>query len=166
MTMSWQDLGGVGDFVSGLGVLATLAYAVVEFRRSRVLREMEASFEGELAWSEFNLAIAQDEDLARIAVRNFQADATPGDFTPGELDRLVFLGRGYFHRLEAQWFVSQRRGLPPEIWQKRRVFARAYIETPMGRVSWGREKALGQVTSAFIAEIESAPLAFEIGGAG
>lgn len=93
--MSWQDLGGVGDFVSGLGVFATLVYAVFEYRRSRVQREMEVSFEGEIAWSEFNLAIAQDEPLSRLAMRNFQPDATPADFTAGELDRLAFLGRAY-----------------------------------------------------------------------
>ena len=162
--MTWQDLGGVGDFVSGLGVFVTLVYAVFEYRRSRVQREMEASFEGEIAWSEFNLVIAQDEPLSRLAMRNFQPDARPGDFTDGELDRLTFLGRAYFHRLEAQWFVSQRRGLPPEIWQKRRVWARAYIETPMGRLTWAREKTLGQVTSAFVAEIESTPLSADAAG--
>ena len=156
--MSWQDLGGVGDFVSGIGVLVTLIYAVFEYRRTRTERQMAASYEGEIAWSEFNLAIAQDEPLSRLAMRNFQPEATPADFTAGELDRLAFLGRAYFHRLEAQWFVSQRRGLPPEIWQKRRVWARAYIETPMGQLTWAREKTLGQVTAAFVAEIESTPL--------
>lgn len=54
-------------------------------------------------------------------------------------------------------FGPQRRGLPPEIWAKRRIWARAYIESPMGRLTWERERASVNLTSDFIRQIETAP---------
>lgn len=153
-----QDLGGLGDFVGGLGVLITLIYAVFEYRRSVRDREMTAAFEGELAWSDFNLAIAQDPVLSELSVRSFMPGASLADFDAKEQARLNFVTRAYLHRLEAQWFVSQRRGLPPEIWHKRRLWARAYIESAIGGEAWRREKAAGNLTDAFVREIESAPL--------
>lgn len=156
--MSFADLGGLGDFVSGIGVLITLIYAVFEYRRGRRDREMSAAFEGEMAWSDFNLAIGQDAELCDLSVRSFNPTAQTEDFTPREAARLNFIARAYLHRLEAQWFVSHRRGLPPEIWKKRKLWARAYIETAIGGDAWRREKAAGNLTDAFVREIEGAGL--------
>lgn len=156
--MTIQNLGGLGDFVGGVGVLVTLIYAFFEYRRNRTEREMQAAFEGEIAWSDFNLAVAEDAELAQLSVRSFAPDAKPEDFTPAEQAQLNFISRAFLHRLEAQWFVSHRRGLPPDIWRKRRQWGRAYIEGGMGRLAWEREKASGNLTPAFIKEIESAPL--------
>lgn len=155
--MTLQDLGGLGDFIGGLGVVITLAYGVFEYRRHRRELEMHTAFEGELAWSEFNFAVAQDPKLAQLSVRSFLPDAKPSDFTNAELAQLSFIGRAFIHRLEAQWFVSQRRGLPPEICAKRRIWARAYIESPMGRLTWERERASGNLTAEFVRQIETAP---------
>lgn len=155
--MTWQDLGGLGDFVSGLGVVVTLAYAVFEYRRRRREIEMQAAYEGELDWSEFNMQTGADPRLASLSMRSFAPDARPADFTSEELAQLNFISRAFLHRLEAQWFVSQRRGLPPEIWAKRRLWARAYVDSPMGRLAWQRERTSGNLTSQFIREIESAP---------
>jgi hypothetical protein len=163
--MTLQDLGGLGDFVGGLGVLVTLIYVLFEYRRSVRDREMSAAFEGELAWSDFNLAIAQDPVLSELSVRSFTPGATLSDFSAGEQARLNFVTRAYLHRLEAQWFVSQRRGLPPEIWQKRRLWARAYIDSAIGGEAWRREKASGNLTEAFVREIESAPSGVSLPGA-
>lgn len=154
--MTWQDLGGLGDFVSGVGVVLTLAYALFEYRRRRREIEMQAAYDGELHWSEFNMQTATDPQLALLAERSFAPDAKPEHFTASELAQLNFIGRAFLHRLEAQWFVSQRRGLPREIWAKRRAWARAYIDSPMGRLTWERERSSGNLTTPFIREIESA----------
>lgn len=155
--MNWQDLGGLGDFVSGVGVVITLAYGVFEYRRRRREIEMQAAYEGELDWSEFNMQTGADPKLASLSLRSFAPDAKPSDFTFEELAQLNFISRAFLHRLEAQWFVSQRRGLPPEIWAKRRLWARAYIDSPMGRMAWERELSSGNLTTDFIREIEAAP---------
>ena len=156
--MTLEVLAELGEFVSGIGVFATIVYALFEYRRARTEREMQAAYEGEIAWSDFNLEIAKDPALASLSVRSFAPDADAAAFSAEELAQVNFMGRAFLHRLEAQWFVSKRRGLPPEIWQKRRIWGRAYIEAPMGRMNWERDKASGNLTPAFIREVESAPL--------
>jgi len=73
------------------------------------------------------------------------------------------MGRAYFDRLQAQRFISRNRGTAPEVWKRQKTWARAYIESPMGRIDWQRQKAMGFLTPAFIAEIETWPLSTEIG---
>ena len=154
--MTLEALAHLGEFVSGIGVVATLAYAFVEYQRHRRESEMSAAYDGEMAWSEFNFEHARDPRLALLVARSFGPEARLTDFTEEEQAQLNFTTRAYFHRVEAQWFVSNRRGLPPEIWHKRRAWAAAYIRTPIGRAAWEREKAALNFTSGFVAEIEGA----------
>ena len=152
--MTLKELAELGEFLGGLGVVLTMIYGLSEYRRHRLESERLASFQSDMAMSDFNLTIARDSKLAGLVVRNFRTDAKPTDFTSDELASLDFMGRAYFHRLEAQWFVSRNRGTPPELWIKQRNWARAYIGTPMGRLDWQRQTEMSFLTPAFIREIE------------
>ena len=156
--MTLEQLAQLGEFASGLGVVATITYAFFEYRGRRRDSEMQAAYDGEVGWSEFNMQIASDPAFAHLCMRAFSPTACLADFTSPEQAQLDALGRALFHRLEAQWYVSQRRGLPPDIWRKRRAWARATIEHPIGRWQWEHEKAAKNLTSDFIREIETAPL--------
>lgn len=155
--LTLENLANLGEFLGGIGVISTVIYGFFEYRRARRDAEMQAAYEGEVGWSQFNLELAGNPSFALLAKRIFNPTARAEDFTPEELAQIDPLIRALFHRIEAQWYVSQRRGLPMEIWLKRRSWARATIETPMGRAHWEREKAGRNYTASFVLEIESAP---------
>jgi len=79
--MTLHDLNDLGGFVGGVGVLATLAYGLIEYRRLRVEAQRTAAFQAEMSFSEFNLAIAQDPALASLVARYHRPDAQIADFT-------------------------------------------------------------------------------------
>jgi hypothetical protein len=154
--MTWEELGGLGSFAGGTGVLATVIYGVFEYRRHRREMEMQAAFDGECGWSQFCLEISMNPAIALASIRGLSEGEAA--FTAEEQAQLSFGSRAFFHRLEAEWHLSKRRGLPADTWSKRRIWCRAYIETPIGRLAWERQRDSGNLTPSFVREIETTPL--------
>ena len=40
--MTFQDLGGIGEFIGGIGVIVSLLYLAVQIRRSSLLDALDA----------------------------------------------------------------------------------------------------------------------------
>jgi hypothetical protein len=154
--VTWEELGGLGSFAGGFGVLITVIYGVFEYRRHRRELEMQAAFDGESGWSEFCLAISMNPAVALASIRGLTEEESA--FTAEERAQLSFGTRAFFHRLEAEWYLSKQRGLPADTWSKRRIWCRAYIETPIGRIAWERQRDSGNLTPSFVSEIETTPL--------
>jgi len=75
-----QEIGNIGDFVGGLGVIASLIYLAVQIRQNtRAVRSSSYHQAAEQTWN-YCLALAQDASLAElIAKQNAGGSLTPAE---------------------------------------------------------------------------------------
>ena len=79
--MTFQDLGGIGEFIGGIGVIATLLYLAAQIRTNTRSVRSSNHQDVQRGGRELMLAIAQDPELSRIwaaGVRDFDS-LTPAD---------------------------------------------------------------------------------------
>lgn len=78
--MNFEAIGSIGDFVGGLGVIASLVYLAVQIRQNtKAVRSSSYHQAAEQTWN-YCLAVAQDVSLAEImAKKNAGEGLTPAE---------------------------------------------------------------------------------------
>ncbi|MDJ0787416.1 MAG: hypothetical protein QNK05_11455 [Myxococcota bacterium] len=131
--MSLQDLGSLGELVGGLAVIISIAYLAVQIRQNTTSVRGATYASIVESVSQFNRAVASDEELARIY------EATVEDFdSVRDLDRvrtsqMLF---SLFRQFE-NIFYQHRRGLiDPVLWPGWRRIMLLYHARPGVQKWW------------------------------
>ena len=120
--MTLEDLGNIGDFVGGIGVVATLVYLVLQIRQNT--RELEHNSEQVRASAELETARlmadwhavgASSPDLVRIWGVHMARGASA--LTSGERGRLVWFVAQYITIVEGLYRQHRRGFLSADSWQ-------------------------------------------------
>lgn len=151
-------LGSYGEFIGGLGVIATLAYLAVQIRQNtRVVRSatLQASTD---AVNQINLAVATDADLVRILSA---ASSTPyAELADADRTRYGFLMLSLFRIREAVFMQHSSGTATDDTWARFEVSTRANLQGEYAR-AWWKSNTLGFTTDfvtyvdTLVAEIEA-----------
>lgn len=153
-----EDLGNLGETLSGIAVVASLIYLIFEVRRNTRSVRTKSAWDGTNSLAELCETIAPNPQLAELVLRAHEPTADPDELTPAEFSQFLFVARSVLFKYEAQWHMWAEGSLSDEMWQSRRLWAKAFISLPVpGRV-WTIEKDSHQYHAGFIESVESADL--------
>ncbi len=140
-----EDLGNIGDFLGGIGIIATFLYLAVQIRentrqlRADAVAARTRSLEGlteELA--DWMGGIINNRDVAELW---FKGLADPDLLDETDRQRFDYCGS----RLIQAWQSQYRRGLQAEdeeTWRTMTKYIHMYMLSPGFRDFWGRSRAM------------------------
>jgi len=160
--MNFEQIALIGEFVGGLGVLATLVFLIFEVRGNSRILKANAKTSGMESAAHYNEMLAQDEVLAGLAHRVLTGE--PFDSLSSlEQCRLTLVLRGIIQRLEAMYFQYEAGLVDGEYWNTRRCWLKSMIDQPSVSKWWDAESLSSQVTNQFIEHINSTRSSFIMG---
>lgn len=146
--MTFQDLGGLGEFVGAFAVVISVIYLAIQIRQNtRSLNSSSYAESAEQAWL-VQLAIAQDGELARI-----WADWIEGkELSREDTVRVESLLSNLFMAGENTFRLYELGLLDSDTWEN--VFLNAYKAFPPIAVERWRQRE-GPITKRLLAYLES-----------
>ena len=157
--MNWDMIGALAELLGAAGVVISLVYLGSQTRSNTQALKASAGFEAAHSWATFNeTAVGWSDDLFESAMKAHDPSVPLTDFSELQVARLAFAWRAIFQKLEGQYFLRKHGYLEPELWEKRRAWARCFINSPLQSRWWEIEKQQLVFTDEFVGAIESADL--------
>jgi hypothetical protein len=161
--MNWDMIGALAELLGAAGVVISLVYLGSQTRSNTRALKASAGFEATHSWATFNeTAIGWSDEFFESAIKAHDHSVPLTDFSELQVARLAFAWRALFQKLEGLYFLRKHGSLEPELWEKRRVWARGFINSPLQSRWWEIEKQQGMFTDEFVGAIESADLLIQI----
>ncbi|MCX2983115.1 hypothetical protein EYC98_19815 [Halieaceae bacterium IMCC14734] len=129
--MTLAELGNLGEALSGVAVLVSLIYLIVELRRNTRTARSNSAWNSTVALAELCEVIADNPHLSELVMKCHSPDTKLEDFTTAEFAQWFFVCRSVLYKYEAQWFLWSEGSLSDEMWQNRRRWAKAFISLPI-----------------------------------
>jgi hypothetical protein len=134
--LTFEDLGNLGDFVGGLGVVVTLIYLATQIRHNTESVRGAAELDAARMRMEWHNVAASHPELADLWERCFR---DPSTVTPQEMAQFLWYISAYFHLLEGLWFQHRRGLLEDDAFQPIRIAIRGLLSNPVIFESWRNE---------------------------
>ena len=148
--MTLEQLGGIGELMGGIAVVASLLYVAVQLKQNTNVIRSSARQSIAARASEFQLAVAQNDELLVVVTKLFRQE----ELSPQEEVRLHFF-LGCLFRATEEAFLQHRDGfLEDEYWNKRGNLMLNYLRYPGILESW-QDRLRTTYHSAFVEWIES-----------
>jgi hypothetical protein len=136
--VTFEQLGGLGEFIGALAVLSSLIYVARQIRENSRATRLAAMQSSMLAAQNVMALQVQDRDLARV-IRVGMTD--PDELTEDELQQFriwLFL----VLRVHEDMFVQHKAGvIDDDTWLARADTLRTIFATPGGRRIWAETTA-------------------------
>ena len=127
--MDIQTFGNIGDFVGGLGVIASLIYLAVQIRQNtRAVRSSSYHQAAEQTWN-YCLALAQDGSLAELIARRTAGET----LTPAEEIRAVSAFQALVFGFENMLRLYEENLIDRDVWENVVANSLVGIGTPQFR---------------------------------
>ena len=154
--MTLEELGSLGEAISGMAVVVSLLYVAYELRvNTRTMRATSAA-EGQESVADFNQTLASDATLADLIARAAE-EGTMAQLSPGEAFRVTVMLRALAQRYESVYFRYEAGLVEERVWAVRRDWMAGFLKTPMAAEWWSQDRQSSMFSEAFIAEVESVP---------
>ena len=153
--MNWEAIGAVGEIVGAAAVVISLVYLAQQTRSNASALRANALWNAEIAFGQINYAHGHDPAMSVLMSRAYAPGAKASDFSETELSQLHFVVRGAIQNLQAQWYLWKEGSLPDDVWDRRRYFARSFIELPLIHSIWQSELEQHVIADEFRAAVES-----------
>ena len=146
-----EDLGNIGDFLGGIGVVVTLAYLAVQIRKNTRSVRSAALDSISTSISEFMDKVAQDPALTKLWF-----DGLSGTIELSETDnrRFNLLLISLIRRWENAFHQSQAGVLESASWSGVRTALTVVFSSPGAQAWW--ERSRGLLSADFVAFAEGA----------
>ena len=163
--MNWDAIGAIGEIVGAAAVVASLVYLAIQTKANAKSLKANAIWNAETIFGEINYSHASNPAFADLLNRALDPDANPSDFTPTEISQLQFTVRGAMQYFQAQWSLWNEGVLPDELWERRKRFARGFIELPVLSSLWAAEIEQDIIAEGFRKQLETvdSPTSVSIG---
>lgn len=130
--MSLSDLASIGSFVSGIAVVVTLAFLVVQTRQTN--RNQRALMQQGRAASQVDLLLRGAEPQFRgVILRVYAGDPTLTDI---EIYTAIFLSLANWRSFEDGYLQHRMGTLDQESFQGDTAIARSLLSQPSERATW------------------------------
>jgi len=163
--MNFEQISMIGEFIGGIGVLATLLFLLFEVRGNTRILKANAKTSGMESIAHFNETLAHDEILSELFERLSSGESLDS-FSRTEQFRLTVAMRGLIQRLEAQYFQYQAGLVDDQYWNTRRTWLKSFLDLPNLSDWWAVESASAQVTDEFVEHINLTKSSFSMGAGG
>jgi len=151
--MTIENLGNIGEFVSGLAVVVSLLYVAYELRSStRTVRASSAALSQD-SLASINDLLASNPELAGIWARAGERGTLEG-LKPDEALRVVVFLRANMQRFESMYFRYEAGLLEERIWKVRREWLAGFLLNPLVAEWWRTDRDSSLFTPDFIADLE------------
>jgi hypothetical protein len=137
--MTFEELGGLGEFIGALAVLASLVYIAREIRQNTRASRLATLQDSLAAVHNIYDAPARDRDLARV-VRIGMAD--PASLTDDEFAQLRWWLLMSFRSAENLFVHFNAGNLDRETWVARAEAISTVLTSPVGRRVWDANSAI------------------------
>ena len=161
--MTLEELGNLGEALSGIAVLVSLVYLIVELRRNTRTARSSSAWNSTVALAELCEVIAPNPQLSELTMRALDSETTPDDLTAAEFAQFFFICRSVFYKYEAQWFLWREGSLSDEMWQNRRRWAKSFVSLPVAGRVWEMEMNQHQYTTGFVESVETMSASGDLG---
>jgi hypothetical protein len=148
--MNWDAIGAIGNLVSGLGVIVTVAYLALQMRQNTLYLQRAEMNAGMSQFSAYRVAIMTSPDLAKIIAE--------GTNRPDALSAPDLM-RARTAIIESIWGVVQtwdrdRLGASTsDHWNRgMQEYVVSLLGTPLGRIAWAGCKE--STPASFRAEVD------------
>jgi len=145
-----QDLANIGEFISGIVVIVTLAYLAIQVRQNTQSLRTENYARALDRISAMQAKLGQDVSFAQLLSRG-ASDVS--QLSTQERIRLSWCLSEFFDALEFMFHAAERGALPEEVWARWSYTAAYWLSLP-GVQSWWRALPM-PYTPAFSAFVES-----------
>ena len=132
-----EDLGNLGDFISGVAVVVTLIYLTLQIRQNTVSVRAATIQSAAQANAEMLDHFVRDPELHRIyqaGTRDFES------LSPEDRFRFASIMGSMLHRVEGMVYQSAKGLLPPESWEGGANRIKGAFALPGTRAWWERGK--------------------------
>jgi hypothetical protein len=153
--INWEAIGAVGEIVGAAAVVASLIYLAMQTRANARSLRANAIWNAETIFGDINYSHASNPEYAALLGRAGSPTARTSDFTPTEISQLHFTVRGAMQYFQAQWALWNEGALPDELWERRKRFARGFIELPVLGELWKAELGQDIISDGFRKELEA-----------
>lgn len=124
--MDLEAFGSVGDFVGGLGVIASLIYLAIQIRQNtRAVRSSSYHQAAEQTWN-YCLAIAQNVSLAEILAKRGAGEV----LTPGEQIRADSSDQALIFGFENMLRLHEENLVDRDVWQNLIANSLVFLSSP------------------------------------
>jgi hypothetical protein len=109
-----NDLGSLGEFMSGLAVVVTLVYLAIQIRHNT--RAVRSSMHQDMVESTLRIAesLSDNENIARIVLK---ADEDYGNLTKEELSRFEAYAERVFGNFESVFYSYRNSMIEEDLWE-------------------------------------------------
>ena len=133
--MTIEQLGSLGELIAAVATVVTLAYLALQIRQNTHATKAASFHAVSDSMNHVNVAVAQDDELARIWVDRCEDRAA---LAPASRHRFDMLLLSYFHVFETVHYQAKVGAGDPVLVAAEEKSLRALLSTP-GVQSWWRE---------------------------
>lgn len=148
--MELQDLANIGEFVSGVVVVITLAYLALQIRQNTKSLRMENYARALDRLATMQASLARDGDMAVLISRGAEDGSS---LSPRERLQFNWFFTEFFGALEFMFHAAEDRALPDAVWGRWAYAAAFWLSLP-GVRSWWHNVPI-RFTPGFTAFIET-----------
>lgn len=98
--MNLEDLGNLGESLSGIAVVFSLIYLIFEVRRNTRSIRTKSAWDATNALAELCENIAPNQQLSDVVMRAHDPDTKLDDLTPAEFTQFLFVARSVLFKYE------------------------------------------------------------------
>lgn len=160
--MNFAELALIGEFLGGIGVLATLIFLTLEIRNNSRILIANAKTSGMNSFAEFNEMLATDGVLPGLLDRVLSGEQLDS-FKSEDQFRITLAFRALIQRIEAQYFQYSDGLVDEAFWNLRRTWLKSVLALPNLAGWWALESKSVQFSDEFVANINTAPNRISIG---
>ena len=137
--MTLNELGSLGEFMSGLAVVVTLVYLAIQIRHNT--RAVRSSMHQDMVESTLRIAesLSDNADIARIVLK---ADEGYDNLTKEELIRFEAYAERVFSNFESVFYSYRNSMLEEDLWESWESSYLADISRDAMRRFWHEERPL------------------------
>ena len=155
--MGWDAIAAIGEIVSALAVVLSIAYLAVQVNTNTRAIRSQAGFAATHSWAEANeIAFSSMSDEHLVNLTHAFGGSTWESFPEVVRGRLSIQMRVMFQKLEGQYFLFKYGNLDAGLWEARSSWAAGVIQTNFFRHWWVIEKRQRVYSAEFLAVLDAA----------
>ena len=134
--MTWEQLGAIGELVSGVAVLATLIYLAMQIRQAKNLmlsNTHQARTDRNISLTQF---LANDDQ----ALKQYIGEITTEKMNDMEKQRAIFIFSMSMRHFEDMHYQHQLGVVDDETWDANKAGVRRFVSTDTGGELWASSK--------------------------
>jgi hypothetical protein len=145
--VSFEELGGIGELIGGIGVIVSLVFLAIQIRRSSRIERLNARYAVSQSMSSVLHRLDDDPELQRIWLTALETGEQPADEDRERLGRFLFR---YFGQLSLAYTFAE---IEPDIRSRYEPLLLRFLRVPAIQSWWSRQRLY--IAEPFRSEVDS-----------